>query len=119
VVEDHSDTAWALETLLTNNGYQVAIATDGASAIVLGRNYSPQIVVCDIRLPGCIDGYRVAEVFRTTAWGRKARLVAFTGCALPKDKVKAIESGFDVHLSKPATGQQLLSTLDRLATNNS
>jgi CheY-like chemotaxis protein len=64
------------------------------------RSLGPEVVLCDIGLPG-MDGYAVARALRADAATRDVTLVALTGYALPQDEQRAHEAGFDRHLAKP------------------
>jgi CheY-like chemotaxis protein len=72
----------------------------------LARRFLPDIVLCDIGLPG-MDGYAVARAIRAEPSLAAVRLVALTGYALPDDIQKATDAGFDQHLAKPASAESL------------
>lgn len=68
--------------------------------------------MCDIGLPK-MDGYAVAKAFRADGELRSTYLVAVTGCALPEDVGRSKEAGFDQHLAKPYSAEnveQILAT---------
>jgi PAS domain S-box-containing protein len=102
VVDDNQDAAQSLRELLELQGHQVvAVAHEGADALAEARRASPEVVLCDIGLPG-MDGYQVARAFRADPALRATRLVALSGYAQPEDLRLASEAGFDAHLAKPA-----------------
>jgi two-component system CheB/CheR fusion protein len=70
----------------------------------------PDVVFCDIGMPG-MDGYAVARAMRSDPALSRALLVALTGYSRPEDAVKARAAGFDVHLGKPATFEQIARVL--------
>ena len=59
-------------------------------------------MLCDIGLPGSLDGYAVARAFRADPELRSAFLIALTGYGQEEDRRRALEAGFDTHLTKPA-----------------
>ena len=110
VIEDNVDAADSLRDVLQIQGHEVALAYDGASGIALAREFRPEVVLCDIGLPG-MDGYEVARAFRADEALRGAQLVALSGYALAEDQQRAAEAGFDQHLTKPPSVEKLAAVL--------
>jgi two-component system CheB/CheR fusion protein len=63
VIEDNLDASETLQVALSLNGHEVRIAHDGARGLELATEYDPDVVICDIGLPG-MDGYEVARAVR-------------------------------------------------------
>lgn len=110
IVEDNADSAEILRTLLEYHGYQVSVAYNGPAGVTAAKSERPDVVLCDIGLPG-MDGYAVADALRQNPETGAARLIAVTGYGRESDKQRALESGFDLHLVKPVNAQQLLGHL--------
>jgi PAS domain S-box-containing protein len=106
VVDDNEDAAQSLAELVRLFGHEVEIAYDGPSAVEKARAYAPDVVLCDIGLPG-MDGYEVAKALRATGASDGARLVAVSGYAGAEDIRRARESGFDAHVAKPADPERI------------
>ena len=102
VIEDHADAAESLALLLELAGHEVAVTFDAAAGLEKARTFHPDVVLCDIGLPGAMDGYGVARALRTAAETRSAYLIALTGYGQDDDRRRALEAGFDAHLTKPA-----------------
>jgi PAS domain S-box-containing protein len=100
VVEDNVDAAHTLRDVLQLAGHDVEVVHDGVQGVARARESRPDVVVCDIGLPGK-DGYEVARELRATPDLAGVLLVAVTGYALPEDQRRAAAAGFDAHLSKP------------------
>jgi two-component system, chemotaxis family, CheB/CheR fusion protein len=98
VVDDNRDAADTLAELVRMLGHDAEVAFDGAAAIEHARRTAPEVVLCDIGLPG-MNGYEVAKALR--AEGDGVKLIAVTGYAQPEDVRRAIEAGFDAHVAKP------------------
>src|SRR4051794_4740464 len=64
VVEDHPDTQSALAAHLEEQGWEVAVASDGDSALRIARDRRPDLVCLDVNLPA-MSGYDVCEQIRT------------------------------------------------------
>jgi len=110
VIEDNRDGAEALSMALKLLGHDVTVAFDGTEGLAKAHEVKPDVIVCDVGLPGIVDGYRVARSLRDDADLASAYRVALTGYAQPEDQAKAQEAGFDVHLAKPAD----MNVLERL-----
>lgn len=106
VVEDNEDAAETLSIALGSTGHEVAVAYDGQSALEQARDYEPEVVICDIGLPG-MDGYEVARAFRAKASLRTAYLIALSGYALPEDRQRSLAAGFDKHVAKPPSMKEI------------
>ncbi|HYD50146.1 MAG TPA: ATP-binding protein [Terriglobales bacterium] len=110
VIEDNVDAAETLRQVLEVHGQQALVAFDGPTGLSRAREFLPDIVFCDIGLPG-MDGYAVARAFRNDASLRRIQLIALSGYALPQDVQLAAEAGFDRHLAKPISFPELESVL--------
>jgi PAS domain S-box-containing protein len=108
VIEDNVESAEMLKEVLSLTGQDVVVAHDGASGLSLARDLHPDVVVCDLGLPE-MDGYQVAKALREDESLKGTRLVALSGYALPQDLQRAREAGFDRHVAKPATFEQIES----------
>jgi two-component system CheB/CheR fusion protein len=89
------------------------VAFDGFRGIEKAREFKPDVVFCDIGLPG-MDGYQVARAFRSDAALGKVFLAALTGYASSEDQQRAAEAGFARHLAKPASLQMLEEVITSL-----
>jgi len=110
VIEDNPDAAESLREVLELGGHDVAIAHDGPEGVRIAHDLMPEVVLCDIGLPG-MDGYAVARSLRADAKLAGCLLVALTGYALPEDIAKATAAGFDQHLAKPPSMEKLEQVL--------
>jgi CheY-like chemotaxis protein len=101
VVEDNKDSADSLRMLLEAYGYDVEVAYTGPDGVRAAGEHRPDVVICDIGLPG-LDGYGVAAALRKNPVTADARLIALTGYGQDEDRRRAKDAGFDEHLTKPA-----------------
>ena len=107
VIEDNVDSADTLRDVLGLAGHAVEVSRTGPEGIERARAFAPQVVLCDIGLPG-LDGYGVARALRDDPAVRGAYLVALSGYATPDDVARARAAGFDRHLAKPVDAEVLL-----------
>ncbi|MBW8877143.1 MAG: MEDS domain-containing protein [Acidobacteria bacterium] len=110
VVEDNPDAAATLRDFLELSGHEVQLALTGTAGIEAARQFHPEVVLCDIGLPG-MTGFEVAEELRRDPATRSAKLIAVTGYGRDEDRKRSKEAGFDLHLTKPVDPAQLRSVL--------
>jgi signal transduction histidine kinase/ActR/RegA family two-component response regulator len=113
VVDDNEDAAELLTISLQQLGYRTETAFDGPSALTRAADFQPQIAILDIGLPG-MSGYELARSLRQAQRSAELSLIALTGWGSPDDKRKALEAGFDLHLTKPVDARVLNDALAQL-----
>lgn len=110
LVDDNEDAAVTSAALLRQIGHDVHVAHSAAEALALGRRHAPAVAILDIGLPD-MDGYALAAALREEAGAAPLRLVALTGYGQKADVERARAAGFDVHLTKPASADDLRRAL--------
>ena len=110
VIEDHEDAREGLRTLLTLEGHDVTGVPDGVQGIEYALTNRPEVVIIDLGLPH-VDGFQVARRLRANADTYYPRLVALTGYGQPEDRQRALETGFDAYLVKPAAPEALRAAI--------
>ena len=112
LIEDNKDVSDALTEVISLFGFEVDVAYDGRSALTRAIAAPPDLILCDVGLPGGMDGYAVARALRTEPRLRLARLIAVSGYSQPKDHADAKQAGFDRLVSKPITVETLKALLN-------
>jgi CheY-like chemotaxis protein len=110
IIEDNIDAADSLREVLAFGNHVIEVAYNGPEGLARAREFKPEIVLCDIGLPG-MDGYQVARAFRADEALKGVYLVALSGYALPEDLQRAAEAGFDRHLAKPPSPEKIEEAL--------
>ncbi len=100
VVDDNRDGADAMRMLLELYGHEVRVAYDGLEGVQVAFERSPDVVLCDIGMPG-LDGYGVARALRKNPSTAQTRLIAITGYGSEQTQRLCKEAGFDRHFTKP------------------
>jgi len=108
VSDDNDDARTSLALLLSFEGHQTHEAPNGARAVDVANHVRPDVALIDIGLPD-MSGYDVAKRIRTKL-NERIVLVAVTGYGQPEDQRRAFDAGFDAHLVKPITVDQLNET---------
>jgi PAS domain S-box-containing protein len=106
VVDDQRDMADCVALLVETFGHHARAVYDGAQALAISRNEPPDVMFVDIGMPG-VTGYDIAREIRQHPELSRIRLVALTGYGRDEDRARAIEAGFDLHLTKPVLDSTL------------
>jgi PAS domain S-box-containing protein len=111
VIEDDADSRECLKLLLETEGHAVALSSTGAAALAEAATFQPDIALVDVGLPD-MDGYEVARRLRMLPGGKDVKLIAITGYGADKDRRRAKQAGFDVHVTKPVSYEQLATAFE-------
>lgn len=110
VIDDNDDAREMLAQVLSLSGYRVVQAASGTQGVRMAAEHAPDVAVVDIGLPD-ISGYEVARQLRALPGAAQTRLVALTGYGQDSDRRKALDSGFDAHMTKPADIDELIRVI--------
>jgi PAS domain S-box-containing protein len=110
VVDDQHDVADSIAMLIEHVGHESRAVYDGTTALSIARHARPHLMLVDVGMPG-MTGYELASHVRADASLTGVMLVALTGYGRPEDRARALESGFDAHLTKPLTELRLRQML--------
>jgi len=111
VVEDNTDLAFGLRNNLEIEGYEVAVAADGAAGVVRTLDWRPDLVILDLMLPE-MDGFRVLRTVRQR--GFEEPVLILTARGEESDKVMGFRQGADDYVTKPFGVLELLARVDVL-----
>jgi two-component system cell cycle response regulator DivK len=107
VIEDTEDNRQILRDLLTNAGYGVIEATDGAAGVETAVRTKPDLILMDIQLP-VLDGYEATRRIKADPALRHIPIIAVTSYALSGDEAKTRAAGCNGYIAKPFSPRQLL-----------
>lgn len=111
VVEDNQETQLLLQHLLQPQ-FAVDAAYEAETALENAREGEYQLVLMDINLGSERDGINVFKKIREIDRYKEVPVIALTAYALPGDRDRFLQKGFDGYLSKPFTRDQLFSAID-------
>jgi two-component system, cell cycle response regulator len=100
VIEDNPMNMDLMTYLLKSFGHTVLTHEDGKGAVELIRNERPDLVICDVQLPG-VDGYEIARQLKADSALAGIPLIAVTAYAMVGDRDKLLACGFDGYIPKP------------------
>jgi PAS domain S-box-containing protein len=115
VVDDLRSAAYMVATLLRSLGQQVRMTASGTEALAMIEQEKPDLIISDISMPG-IDGYDLARAIRRRPEWKDIRLVAVTGYGQERDKATAKAAGFNDHVVKPVSKEDLKRLLEPICS---
>jgi CheY-like chemotaxis protein/nitrogen-specific signal transduction histidine kinase len=115
VVDDNEDAADTCATLLEMSGYEVRVAYAPQAALETVLQFHPDVAILDIGLPG-MSGYELARQMKRE--GFEGKLAALTGYGQATDMAASRRAGFDAHLTKPVSPQDLLELVAKFTDSS-
>ncbi len=112
LVEDDPHVAETLAELLELEGFAVTVAHEADTGLACARAVHPHLVLCDLSLPGRLDGYGFARACRMDPVLRGLRVVAVSGYCRSEHRQRALESGFDDLIAKPVDLARIHAALE-------
>lgn len=110
VIDDNSDAAESLKMLLRHEGHEAFTAYTGPAGLESASTDKPDVIICDIGLPG-MDGYQIARALRATPATKDIYLIALTGYGREEDQARSRDAGFSRHMTKPIDFKALRKVL--------
>lgn len=111
VIEDDEASRMLVIYLLEADGYQVYSASNGRDGVRAALEHGPDLILSDLQMP-VMDGYEVARLLHANPGWRRAPLVAVTAFSMPGDREKALEVGFQDHISKPIDPERFVRQVE-------
>lgn len=111
VVEDNEDLAFGLRATLEFEGYEVAVAEDGAEGLRQALGWVPDLIVLDLMLPE-LDGYDLLQRLREE--GRRTPVLILTARGEERDVVMGFDGGADDYVTKPFSTLEVLARIRAL-----
>ncbi|MDE6683119.1 MAG: response regulator, partial [Muribaculaceae bacterium] len=114
-IDDNADIL-SLIREVTADDYNIVTANNGASGLKLAAKYTPDLILCDVMMPG-MDGMECCRRLKEELSTSHIPVLMLTACALDEQRVKGYESGADGYMSKPFTSDLLLARCRNLIAN--
>ena len=115
LIDDRRDAILPIRLLLSRDGHKVFEASTGEEGVTVAVDVQPDLILCDIGLPGQWDGYAVVRELRTKPQTKATYMVAVSGYCQPIDIERSQQAGFDDHFAKPVD----IARLRRLVAEDS
>jgi len=105
VVDDERQITRVLKTALSSRGYSIRTATDGDEALHIMQDWSPDIVITDLRMPN-MDGLELCKTIRAKS---QIPIIVLSVKGEDQIKVEALDAGADDYVTKPFSMDELLA----------
>jgi len=110
VIDDEASFRQVIVKFLSKQGYQVAAAADGRAGVALAAETPPDLILCDLNMPG-MDGYGVLAELRRIPRLADIPLIFLTGQSQPSQVRQGMNLGADDYLTKPVELEDLLAAV--------
>lgn len=110
IVEDDPLLSCNMELILKMEGYNVRMASDGYSGLIMADQYKPDLILCDIMMPG-MDGYAFHKSIKTRPALANTLFIYVTALSEREQVRQGMLAGADDYLPKPFTAQELLAAV--------
>lgn len=107
VIEDNPTNLDLVQYLLHTLAHQVLVAIDGPAGLKIAREHLPNLVLCDVQLPG-MDGYELVRQLKQDPATTHLTVYAVTALAMVGDREAALRAGFDGYIAKPIIPEEFM-----------
>ena len=114
VIEDNDVIRRLFILLIEKDNNKVVAFADGEAAVEWLEDNRPDIVLCDIMLPG-VGGVEILKFIRSLPHGDSMKVIALTAFARQGDRQKYLDMGFDGYISKPVEPQTFMGEVYSIA----
>ncbi len=116
IIDDTRAIARMMQQMLQADGYQAEVAFDGPSGVEVAGRFRPDLVLCDLNLPGA-SGFDVLKALKSDAALNGTLVAAMTGYDGDEYRERTSAAGFDAHLVKPIEMEQIQDLIRRLESS--
>lgn len=110
VIEDEASVGINIQEILQTGGFEVFIAEDGETGVQLAKQHIPDLIICDILMPG-LDGYGVLTELREVPDTAMIPFIFLTAKTTRQDLRQGMNLGADDYITKPFRRTELLEAV--------
>jgi len=118
LIEDNPNNIKLMVMLLEQQGYQVTVDTNAEAGIINAKKILPDLILLDIQLPE-MDGMEACRIMRKEEGLEYTPIIALTAFAMPGDKDRILENGFNEYMSKPINYREFLKLVKKILNHES
>jgi CheY-like chemotaxis protein len=112
-VEDHEAQRDIMQQVLEQWGYEFDVACSGEEGVEKAREWHPDVVLMDVRIPGRIDGVAAIQELRNDPDTADIPIIAVSVWGSSQHRERALKAGADVHFTKPVSIGELIEAINR------
>jgi DNA-binding response OmpR family regulator len=112
IVDDEPNIVMSLDFLMRRQGYEVRVARDGDEALTVATEFTPDLVLLDVMLPGR-TGYEVCQALRDRG-GEQPKIMMLTAKGREVEAAKGMAVGADAYVTKPFSTRELVDRVAQL-----
>ncbi len=113
IADDNENIRDALTYLLEDEGYQLRLAKDGAEAIIITREFRPDVLFLDIMMPE-INGYDVCRTIKSDPVLKDTYIIMLTAKGQVAEQEKGRQVGADEYIVKPFSPMEILTKIKKI-----
>lgn len=107
IVDDEPNIVVSLEFLMSQQGYEIDVATDGEQALHLLESFNPDLVLLDVMLPNK-TGFEICQLIKEKPEWRHIIVILLTAKGREADITKGMALGADAYVTKPFSTKELI-----------
>ena len=111
-VEDHEAQREIMRQVLELHGYEFDVAYNGEEGVKKAREWHPDVILMDIRMPGRIDGLAAVQQLRQSPGTADIPIIVISAWGGAKQKERALKAGADAHYTKPISINKLIAAIN-------
>lgn len=111
IIEDDGPSRSLLRYLLEASGYTTVEAVDGQTGLQLALSERLDMVLCDLQVPA-VNGYEIVQHLHQNPLWRRVPVIAVTAFSMIGDRRKALDAGFDEHITKPIVPESFVAQIE-------
>lgn len=115
IIDDNRDICTLVRNVMSDC-YTVITANSGAQGIRLAGKYIPDLIICDVMMPG-MNGYEVCDALKKEPLTSHIPVLLLTACSRDEQRVEGYECGADGFMTKPFESEMLLARCKSLIEN--
>jgi DNA-binding response OmpR family regulator len=110
IVEDDPDIRKSMNVRLKANGYDIFVASDVVTGVMMARKHEPDLIILDLGLPGG-DGFNVIDRLKIVPTLALIPIIIVSGRTGVPNQERALEAGVQAFLQKPVENAELLAVI--------